>query len=238
MRGNPDAVPALMLARNILFQKQLMINFSIDADAFAIDEAPGTLQHRKRVGKLKTIVEDAKRVFVREGYSGFTLRKVASEAEVPLGTLQHYFSTRELLLRAVIVQTIEEYNEGYERIAMSAAPADKRLEAIMDQILTEIRDRDTRVFFLEISAVACHHAFARQAVEQAQQAYLGTLSRLVGELNPSMGARECELRALLIASQVEGLMMFSQSIDADRMPDAEPLRRAVIMVAKSLSSAG
>ncbi|MFS2024888.1 TetR/AcrR family transcriptional regulator [Massilia sp. CT11-137] len=214
-----------------------MKNFSIDAGALAVEEAPGTLQHRKRVDKLQTIVEDARRVLQREGFGGFTLRKVASEAEVPLGTLQHYFPTRELLLRAVIVQTIREYNESYERIEQSDAPAEKRLEAIIDQVLVEIRDRDTRVFFLEIAAVACHHSFANQALEQSQRAYLNTLSRLISELNPSLNVRECELRSLLIASQIEGLMMFFQSIAADKMPDAEALRRAVVMVAKSISTA-
>lgn len=214
-----------------------MKTLSIDPSALAVEDALTTAQQRKREDKLQTIVEDARRVLQREGYGGFTLRKVASEANVPLGTLQHYFSTRELLLRTVILQTIKEYNDNYERIAQSAAPAEQRLLAIIDLGLQEIQDQDARIFFIEIAAVASHHSFAAQALAQSHKAYLGTLSRLIGEINPKLNARECDLRALLIAAQIEGIMVFFQGGVAEAMPDAESLRRAVRVVASSLSNA-
>lgn len=213
-----------------------MEKFSIDFSTLAGGSPVASGQHKKRKDKLQTIVADARRVLQQEGFGGFTLRKVASEASVPLGTLQHYFPTRELLVRAVILETIQGFNENYDRIAHGSEPAEQRLETIVLQVLEEIHDKDTRVFLLEVSTIACHYEFASEALEQSHRIYLHTLSRLIGEINPSLSARDCDLRSLLIASQLEGLIFFLQSTAADKMPDAEAMRRAVVMLAKSLSS--
>lgn len=213
-----------------------MEKFSIDFTALAVEAPVAAEKYRKRKDKFQTIVADAKRVLQQEGFSGFTLRRVASEAAVPLGTLQHYFPTRELLIRAVILQTIQGFNENYERIAQGNAPAKQRLETVVLQVLGEIHDRDTRIFLLEIAAIACHYDFASEVLEQSHRNYLNTLSRLIAEINPSLSARDCDLRALLIAAQLEGLIFFFQSAAAERMPDAEALKQAVVMVTKSLSS--
>lgn len=54
------------------------------------------------------IVGAARTVLAREGVAGTTLRMVAAEAGVPLGTLHYVFPSRERLLRAVLEQITEE----------------------------------------------------------------------------------------------------------------------------------
>lgn len=54
------------------------------------------------------IVAAARRVLAREGVARTTLRMVAAEADVPLGTLHYVFSSREQLLRAVLEQVTDE----------------------------------------------------------------------------------------------------------------------------------
>lgn len=58
--------------------------------------------------RSRQFVAAARRVMSRQGVAGTTLRAVAAEAEVPLGTLQYVFPSKELLLRAVIEDVIEE----------------------------------------------------------------------------------------------------------------------------------
>ncbi|WP_329180384.1 MULTISPECIES: TetR/AcrR family transcriptional regulator [unclassified Streptomyces] len=48
------------------------------------------------------IVAAARRVCVRDGLAKLSLRRVAEEAGIALGTMQHVFRTREMLLRAVV----------------------------------------------------------------------------------------------------------------------------------------
>lgn len=54
------------------------------------------------------IVAAAIRVLGDVGVAGTTLRAVAAEAEVPLGTLHYVFPSRDLLLRAVIAAVIDD----------------------------------------------------------------------------------------------------------------------------------
>ena len=54
------------------------------------------------------IVTAAVRVLSTVGVPGTTLRAVAAEAEIPLGTLHYVFPTKDRLLRAVIVAVIDD----------------------------------------------------------------------------------------------------------------------------------
>ena len=58
--------------------------------------------------RSRQFVAAARRVMSRQGVASTALRAVAAEAEVPLGTLQYVFPSKELLLRAVIEDVIEE----------------------------------------------------------------------------------------------------------------------------------
>lgn len=54
------------------------------------------------------IVAAARVVIARDGVAGTTVRAVAQEAAIPLGTLQYVFPAKQQLLRAVIEDLVEE----------------------------------------------------------------------------------------------------------------------------------
>ena len=54
------------------------------------------------------LVSAARAVLVRDGITSATLRSVAAEAGVPLGTLHYVFASKELLIRAVIEDVRDE----------------------------------------------------------------------------------------------------------------------------------
>lgn len=58
--------------------------------------------------RTRQSVAAARAVMAREGVAGATVRAVAAEAGVPLGTLQYVFPTKELLLKAVIEDVVDE----------------------------------------------------------------------------------------------------------------------------------
>src|SRR4051812_17494629 len=63
------------------------------------------------------LVAAARRALSREGVARTSLRMVAAEAEVPLGTLQYVFPSKELLLRAVIEDVVDEIADVLKRSA-------------------------------------------------------------------------------------------------------------------------
>ncbi|TDC90955.1 TetR/AcrR family transcriptional regulator [Nonomuraea deserti] len=58
--------------------------------------------------RSKQLVAAARSVLSREGVANTSLRAVAAEGGVPLGTLQYVFPSKELLLRAVIEDVVDE----------------------------------------------------------------------------------------------------------------------------------
>ena len=74
----------------------------------------------ERSGQL---VAAAREVLARDGVASATLRAVAAEAGVPLGTLHYVFPSKELLLKAVIEDVVDEIAE----VLNGAANVDKGL---------------------------------------------------------------------------------------------------------------
>jgi len=58
--------------------------------------------------RTRQSVSAARAVMARDGVVGTTMRAVAAEAGVPLGTLQYVFPTKEQLLKAVIEDVVDE----------------------------------------------------------------------------------------------------------------------------------
>lgn len=68
----------------------------------------------------------------RDGVADTSLRTVAAEAEVPLGTLQHAFRSKRQLLQAVV----EDVNDEIARILGASPPSDDGLEMAIRRNLT------------------------------------------------------------------------------------------------------
>lgn len=62
----------------------------------------------KAEARRPVIVAAARQVLERDGVPGATLRNVAQEAGVALGTMHHVFPTKELLLHAVIEDVVAD----------------------------------------------------------------------------------------------------------------------------------
>ncbi|MEV8045231.1 TetR/AcrR family transcriptional regulator [Streptomyces griseoluteus] len=69
-----------------------------------------SVRHRQLVAAARTVL-------ARDGVGRTSLRAVANEAGVPLGTMQYVFPSKELLLRAVIEDVIEETAEVFRAAA-------------------------------------------------------------------------------------------------------------------------
>jgi len=65
-------------------------------------------RERERRMHRAQILDAAERVFVRDGYQGATVERVAQEAEFAVGTLYNFFESKEKLFEEVITKMGEE----------------------------------------------------------------------------------------------------------------------------------
>src|ERR1700693_3155216 len=77
-------------------------------------------KQRERIARRQTILEAAASVFAKHGLDSATIEMVAREAEVAVGTIYLYFSSRDDLFLQLTAERIEELVARYARIQASA----------------------------------------------------------------------------------------------------------------------
>lgn len=87
--------------------------------------------------RRRQLVAAARAAFSRDGVATTSLRAVAAEAGVPLGTMQYVFPTKEQLLRAVIEDVVDEIAD----VLAAVGDPDHGLEHAVRTALTGFWDR-------------------------------------------------------------------------------------------------
>lgn len=74
--------------------------------------APLSLRHRKKEKLRKTILQNARRLFLSRGYERTTLEQVCEKAETSLRTLLRYFPTKEDLALGLESALLQDFAEA------------------------------------------------------------------------------------------------------------------------------
>ena len=199
--------------------------------------ATSVRQRGNRESRVPEIIDVSINVLIAVGYAGYTINRVANDAGIRLSTLQHYFSTREALLRATIEEIAKRYFERFRRFAENRNRSPQaRLESIIDDAFADFVKPGLSAGIVESWGLALHESFARDVVVEVQKQFTRLFARLVGEINPELSMEERELRGALIVSSCQGLVIFLRwnEDDASRM---HAFRRAVKVVWSGLGKA-
>jgi AcrR family transcriptional regulator len=102
----------------------------------------------------RRIVESAARLLPRHGIAALRLRDVAEAAGLSVGTIQHYFDTRDALLRETCrwayLQRVREWRESAAR----AATPWGRIEAMFDFVYDDPKFESRALGWLEFCTAA------------------------------------------------------------------------------------
>ncbi|EEA04023.1 transcriptional regulator, TetR family [Burkholderia sp. H160] len=193
-----------------------------------------------RTTRVPAIIEVAIEVFASEGNAGFTQRRIASDAGIRLRTLQHYFGTREELLRATIEAFVNRYFEHYQTIAQDKLrPPEARLEVIVDEafsVLTAADGKRVSAFVLETWSLAEHEPALHALMAKSTADFQDLLAELIAQINPTLAREECTLRGALLLSHLQGLVVFLRRSDTNTF-DPNSFRHGMKVVWRALSKA-
>ena len=169
-----------------------------------------SLTTEKGFGRARAILLAARALLASEGYAGLSMRRVAQDAGMSLSNVQHYYGSKEQLLEALLLTTMDEFQAKMDRIAVAMAgrPQVERFLTTIDMFLDEITDPVTHAIFFEIWALASRHPFASSLMGRMMGRERKAVYGLIRGLNPAIGDEEAMQRAVLIVAQVEGLMLF------------------------------
>ncbi|HYU38428.1 MAG TPA: TetR family transcriptional regulator [Acidimicrobiia bacterium] len=97
----------------------------------AAGPAPGTALARSQAARRRRVLDAALRLAERGGFDAVQMRDVATEANVALGTVYRYFTSKERLLLEAMVEEIEALAEQLRsRPPRGATPAARVIDVV------------------------------------------------------------------------------------------------------------
>ena len=192
-----------------------------------------SLQHKtsstteKGYARANDILQAAREIFAADGYGGLSMRRVAAQVGVSLSNVQHYYKSKDMLVEAVLLDSLNQFQEKIDGIAASMTGTSRveQLLATVDMFLEELGNPVIRGMFFEFWALATRNTFASTLMERMQSRERKAIYRLIQGLSPEISDQEYMLRAALIVAQVEGLMLFRVR-NRPRRPELEGLESA------------
>jgi AcrR family transcriptional regulator len=164
----------------------------------------------KGLGRAQDILQAARALLAAEGYAGLSMRRVAQEAGMSLSNVQHYYGSKDQLLEALLLTTMDSFQARMDGIAaaMSERSQLERFLSTVDMFLEEITDPVVHALFFEIWALASRNPFASTLMDKMLGRERKTVYNLIRGLNPAISDEETMQRAILMVAQIEGLMLF------------------------------
>lgn len=160
---------------------------------------------RKGAQRKSAIIDAALRIIGRDGIQGVSMRVVAAEASVPLGTATYYFSDKEELIEAAflrhtqrettrIVKAITDLGGAPTGAALARGLADFVIEGLTDyreQLITEYQ------FLSELAR--------RETLRRASTAWLQSLAAHLETVVAGLSSASPKTDARLILAVLAGL---------------------------------
>jgi AcrR family transcriptional regulator len=182
------------------------------------------VRERKREEKVEQILAASIAVFAEEGYSGFSMRKVAARADVRLNTIQHHFVDLDTLLVTTVRTMSQNYVEAYARIAEATdIPPLERLEMIVEYNLREAQKLSIQAFYVEAQAASLHNRKIFTLSSELYARYLDILAGLIREIE-SRPDTDAFIIATMIAAWMEGVAV------TQRFTPAHSLTASAVML--------
>ncbi len=180
---------------------------------------PYTQQHKART--RERIVESARLLFNRHGFTGVSIDEIMADAGLTRGGFYNHFNTKEELYAEVVMQVLACRSNGASRIGS----AREFIAAYLSQQHFDDRDNSCPLMALPSDV-------ARGGVS-VKRAYQQLLEYMVGNLEQGVPGPRARRRAMAVAALCIGGMAVARAVDDAKL--AREIREAAKELALSVS---
>lgn len=161
------------------------------------------------------ILKSARTVFIREGHAGLSMRMVAEEAGVAVGNVSYYFTSKRVLLEAMLKEELAAYVE--EHIRQFEASSDSPIEILLNVVEFYVSNaRLSHRFFFQVWGYAGSDDGARALVSELYRPIGRFVLSMVRAANPGLSEVRARQIVLQIFALEEGMKLFiGMGPDAD-----------------------
>ncbi len=175
------------------------------------------------------ILAVARAAFVRDGYDGASLEKIATDAGFTKGALYHHYDGKEALFAAVFsLVSLETINAAGKRAAKIGVPREQ-LKAAAMAWLKAVERSDARTIILDLAPKALGFAGARALEDSITLEPLLGLVHAVLESEKLKGNVDALLAARLINATLTEIALLRHASDG-RAPGTNMAADAIIGV--------
>jgi len=172
----------------------------------------------KGQARIKQILTNAEIIFLTKGYSGFSMRGVATQSNINLSTLQHYFKNKDILLKALLNKLITDYKNRIEyliNINLTELPLNRFMN-IITNIFHEIEKPKITKTFKEFFSISDHLPYVHEALSTIQNYNFGLIYKIILPIHNEISSEEYKERAIIIMTQLTGyLVQYSNNKNED-----------------------
>lgn len=159
--------------------------------------------------RREEILDITMKVLAFEGHASITMRSIADRVGIRLSTLQYHFANKQELLRCTIEHCIGSVITRMEEMATkSKLEPRKLLRKVLKLHLTTSCDLFVSKFFCAIWALAGHDKDVEKLLNEIYARDCKRYAGFIQLANPKLPKKTCELRAMLLLAQLEGLVLF------------------------------
>lgn len=189
------------------------------------------------------IVAAARRALTRDGVAATTMRSMAAEAGVPLGTLHYAFQSKDELFKAVLADIIGELRDALQALAQQGAGLEPTLRAALQGGLSRVTVRpQTHLLQYELFTYALRTPGLDSLARWQYGQYCDIIARSCQQAAAS-AAETCavgfDVIARVLVAALDGLILqYLADPDHDRASaDLDHVISAVVALARPAAAA-
>jgi len=174
-----------------------------------LQNRPGTGTYNKGQERIEQILSSARDILINKGYSGLSMRKIATAVGITIGNLHYYYPSKKDLLADLLDHVIEGYLLAFGSArAEAGSSALNQFTAIINFIIDDLNTHETTNFFPELWALANHDEQAAERMHELYRKARLDLNDLIATINPQLSEQQREEVGLFISASLEGLTPF------------------------------
>jgi AcrR family transcriptional regulator len=158
--------------------------------------------------RMALILESAKNIIVEEGFSALSFRAIAKRTGMTVGNVSYYFASKDMLMGQLAEYIFDRWENRFRK-SIPVDAGDKMgifVYAIRYMIEENKRPR-SRSLLLEMWAMANQSNAIAKMMDIFYSRMRADIETMILDINPVLPKDACQLRAALIAAQIEGLMV-------------------------------
>lgn len=173
----------------------------------------------KGSARIITILEEAKNILVEDGFAELSFRTIAKRAGITVGNVTYYFRTKEQLMEELATYIFDRWDAGFQRrVPENFTGRDEIFDFSVRYMIEENKRPRTNALLQEMWAMSSRNDVVMRMLDVFYSRMRAWIDEMIIQVNPDLPTRTRRLRAALITSQIEGLMVL---IGPRRIPHDE-----------------